>query len=78
MATGDNEQMIVSLNTDTAKIFGLTISNALVALAGAEIAQFNNSVDANMGLGMLVIGLASVIIGEVLFGANALPRALLQ
>jgi putative ABC transport system permease protein len=79
-ATGDNEQMIRSLgvNTDSAKVFGLTISNALVALAGAEIAQFNNFADANMGLGMLVVGLASVIIGEVLFGANALPRALIS
>ncbi len=77
-ATGDNEQMIRSLgvNTDTAKIFGLAISNALVALAGAEIAQFNNFADANMGLGMLVAGLASVIIGEVLFGANTFPRLL--
>jgi len=78
-ATGDNEQMIRSLgvNTDTAKIFGLAISNALVALAGAQISQLNNFADANMGLGMLVVGLASVIIGEVLFGANSFPRALI-
>jgi putative ABC transport system permease protein len=77
-ATGDNEQMIRSLgvNTDLAKVFGLALSNALVALSGALIAQLNNFADANMGLGMLVIGLASVIIGEVLFGANAFPRAL--
>ena len=77
-ATGDNEQMIRSLgvNTDTVKIFGLAISNALVALAGAEIAQLNNFADVNMGLGMLVAGLASVIIGEVLFGAQGFPRVL--
>ena len=79
-ATGDNQQMIRSLgvNTDTVKIFGLAISNALVALAGAEIAQLNNFADVNMGLGMLVSGLASVIIGEVLFGAHGFPRVLIS
>lgn len=79
-ATGDNEQMIRSLgvNTDNAKIFGLAISNALVALSGAEIAQLNNFADVNMGLGMLVAGLASVIIGEVLFGAQGFPRVLIS
>jgi len=78
-ATGDNEQMIRSLgvNTDTAKIAGLAVSNSLVALSGAEIAQFNNFADVNMGIGMIVIGLASVIIGEVLFGSDSFPRVLI-
>lgn len=78
-ATGDNEDMIRSLgvNTDFAKMFGLALSNALVALAGAEVAQFNNFADVNMGIGMIVIGLASVIIGEVLFGRDGFPRVLI-
>lgn len=77
-ATGDNEDMIRSLgvNTDNAKIIGLALSNGLVALSGAEIAQFNNFADVNMGIGMIVIGLASVIIGEVLFGSKGFPRVL--
>ena len=79
-ATGDNEQMIKSLgvNTDTAKIFGLAISNALVSLAGAEVAQFNNFADVNMGIGMIVVGLASVIIGEVLYGLENFPGILIS
>lgn len=67
-ATGDNEQMIRSLgvNTDTATIFGLGISNALVALGGALIAQDQGFSDVGMGIGMIVAGLASIIIGEAL------------
>lgn len=78
-ATGDNEDMIRSLgvNTDFAKILGLALSNALVSLAGAEIAQLNNFADVNMGIGMIVMGLASVIIGEVLFGSGSFPRVLI-
>jgi len=67
-ATGDNEQMIRSLgvNTDTATIFGLGISNALVALGGAMIAQDQGFSDVGMGIGIIVAGLASIIIGEAL------------
>lgn len=65
IATGDNEQMIKSLgvNTDITKIIGLCISNSLVALSGALFAQYAGFADVNMGLGTIVAGLASVIIG---------------
>ena len=68
--TGDNEVMLRSLgvNTDRMKIMGLAISNALVALSGAMIAQYQGFADINMGIGMIIIGLASVIIGEVVLG----------
>lgn len=67
-ATGDNEQMIRSLgvNTDSTTILGLGISNALVALSGALIAQDQGFADVGMGIGMIVAGLASIIIGEAL------------
>lgn len=72
--TGDNEVMLRSLgvNTDRMKIMGLAISNALVALAGAMIAQYQGFADINMGIGMIVIGLASVIIGEVVLGIKSI------
>ena len=56
------------INTDTRKIIGLVISNGLVAISGALLAQFSGSADINMGRGAIVIGLAAVIIGEVIFG----------
>ena len=78
-ATGDNERMIrsFSTNTDTTKIIGLSLSNALVALSGALMAQYQGFSDVNMGIGMIVIGLASVIIGETLFGHSTIFRATL-
>jgi putative ABC transport system permease protein len=65
-ATGDNEQMIRSLglNTDRATVFGLGLSNSLVALSGALISQDQGFADVGMGIGMIVAGLASIIIGE--------------
>lgn len=68
-ATGDNKRMIrsFSANTDQLIILGLGISNALVALSGALIAQYGSFADVGLGIGMIVIGLASVIIGETLF-----------
>lgn len=71
-ATGDNARMIRSLgaNTDTTTILGLSLSNGLVALSGALIAQQSGFADISMGIGMIVIGLASVIIGEAIFGAR--------
>ncbi len=65
-ACGDNEQMIRSLgvNTDAATVLGLGLSNALVALSGALIAQDQGFADAGMGIGMIVAGLASIIVGE--------------
>ena len=59
------------------KILGLGISNALVAFAGAIIAQYNGFSDVGMGIGLIVIGLASVIIGEAIFGAKNVVRATL-
>ena len=69
-ATGNNPNMVRAqgINTNTMKIIGLIISNGLVALSGALIAQSQGFADVQMGTGSIVIGLASVIIGEVLFG----------
>ena len=55
------------INTNVAKVLGLMISNGLVALAGALLSQYQGSSDINMGRGAIVIGLAAVIIGEVIF-----------
>ena len=67
-ATGDNDQMIRALGVNTKKmtIIGLGISNGLIALSGALLAQLQGFADVQMGLGMLVWGLASVIIGKAL------------
>lgn len=71
-ATGDNENMVRALGVSTnfMKILGLVLSNGLVALSGALLAQFQGYADINMGRGAIVIGLASVIIGDVMFGAK--------
>jgi putative ABC transport system permease protein len=68
-ATGCNERMARAqgINTSFNKVLGLMLSNGLVGLAGALYAQFQGSADVNMGRGAIVIGLAAVIIGEVLF-----------
>jgi putative ABC transport system permease protein len=73
-ATGNNQQMIRALgvNTQTMIILGLAISNALIALSGSLLAQFQGFADVQMGIGMLVWGLASVIIGEALIGEKSL------
>lgn len=82
-ATGDNEDMVRALgvNTDTTKLIGLAIANGLTALSGAIIAQYQSFADVGMGIGMVTIGLASVIIGEVIweaiFGIKSLLRRLL-
>ncbi|RIW33266.1 ABC transporter permease [Bacillus salacetis] len=78
-ATGDNQRMIRSLsaNTNTLIILGLGISNAMVALSGALIAQYSGFADVGMGIGMIIIGLASVIIGEALFGTKTIVRTTL-
>ena len=68
-ATGNNEKMIRALgvNTDTTKIIALAISNGFIALSGALVAQAQKVADVGMGTGAIVIGLASIVIGEVLF-----------
>ncbi len=69
-ATGNNQNMARAngINTDNNKIIGLTISNGVVAMAGALLSQYQGFADINMGRGAIVIGLASIIIGEVLLG----------
>lgn len=78
-ATGDNARMIRSFgaNTDRTTILGLSLSNGLVALSGALIAQHSGFADISMGIGMIVIGLASVIIGEAIFGSRTVFQATL-
>ena len=60
----------LGVNTDTMKVLGLVISNGMVGLSGALLAQYQGYADAQMGRGAIVIGLASVIIGEVLIGSS--------
>lgn len=71
-ATGNNADMVRALgvSTDTMKILGLIIANGLVALSGSIVAQSQRYGDVGMGTGTIVIGLASIIIGEVIFGKN--------
>lgn len=73
-ATGDNEEMVrsSSINANITKCLGLAIGNGCVALAGALICQYQRFSDVNSGSGMVVIGLASVIIGETLFGRRSI------
>jgi putative tryptophan/tyrosine transport system permease protein len=77
-ATGDNSQMIRALGVDDATmiILGLAVSNGLVALSGALLAQYQGFADVQMGIGMVVWGLASVIIGEALVGTRDLGYAI--
>lgn len=69
-ALGDNENLIVSLglNEEKYKIYGLMIANAFVAFSGAVLGQYQGFADVGMGTGIIVIGLASIIIGDTLFG----------
>ena len=69
-ATGNNEQMVRALgvNTNITKTLGLMISNGLIALSGALVTQQQGYADVRMGIGAIVIGLASIVIGEVIFG----------
>ena len=69
-ALGDNENLIVSLglNEEKYKIYGLMIANSFVAFSGAVLAQYQGFADVEMGTGIIVIGLASIIIGDTLFG----------
>ena len=73
-AAGDNAQMIRALgvNVDNMIVLGLALSNGLIALAGALLTQYQGFADVQMGIGMVVWGLASIIIGEALVGVRAL------
>ena len=73
-ATGDNPDMVraSSINTGFTITVGLCISNALTALSGAVLAQYQKTADINLGTGMVIIGLASLIIGETIFRTRSL------
>ena len=75
-ATGENEVMIRALGVDTdrTKLLGLAISNAVIALSGALVAQDHGFADIGMGIGVLVTGAAAVLIGEALFGDRSVTR----
>ena len=73
-ATGDNPDMVraSSINTGFTITVGLCISNAMTALSGAVLAQYQKTADINLGTGMVIIGLASLIIGETIFRSRSL------
>jgi putative ABC transport system permease protein len=77
-ATGDNEQMIRAMGTNTqlTRVIGLGLANALVALTGSLVAQQQGFADIGMGIGTIVAGLAGVIMGEVIFGARSISWVL--
>jgi len=73
-ATGDNPQMITALgvNVGNMTILGIAIANGLIALSGSLLAQFQGFADVQMGIGMIIWGLASIIIGRALVGTDSL------
>ncbi|MDN6437318.1 MAG: ABC transporter permease, partial [Lactococcus sp.] len=79
IATGDNADMAKSfgINTDRMELLGLVVSNGIIALSGALISQNDGYADVSKGLGVIVIGLASLIIGDVLFGNVSLFERLI-
>ena len=79
-ATGDNEEMVraSSINADFTKCVGFAIANACIALAGGIVCQYNQSADTGYGSGMLVVGLASVIIGEAVLRKGGVTRGLIS
>ncbi|MGT2754178.1 ABC transporter permease [Streptococcus ovis] len=72
IATGDNREMAKSfgIHTDRMEVMGLVVSNGLIALAGALVSQQDGYADVSKGIGVIVIGLASIIIGEVLYSTG--------
>lgn len=78
-ATGDNESMIRSfgVNTNMTKVLTLAISNGFVGLCGALVAQYQGFADISMGVGIILIGLASVILGQVIIGKHYIWQATL-
>jgi putative ABC transport system permease protein len=79
-ATGNNEDMVraSSVNVDFSKIFALMMANGLIALSGGLICQYQGYADISSGTGILVVGLASVIIGEALFGKHGVTIGLVS
>lgn len=74
-ATGDNEAMVraSSINSDFMKVLGLVMANAFVGLGGGIFAQYQNFADVSGGVGMMVVGLAGIIVGEAFFHKKAMP-----
>lgn len=79
-AMGGNEQVVISqgINPQTLKLVGFGFSNALIAFSGALLAQYQGFADVNLGTGMLVQGLASIMLGEFLFSTNKISLLTLQ
>ena len=79
-AMGGNEQMVISqgLNPDILKLMGIGLSNGLIALSGGLLAQYQGFADANLGQGMVVQGLAAIMIGEFLFSSNRISLLTLR
>lgn len=79
-ATGNNEDMVraSSINVDAMKTIALAISNACIGLSGAVLAQYQGYADISSGIGIMVVGLASAIIGEAIFGRRSLTLGLLS
>ncbi|WP_305154628.1 ABC transporter permease [uncultured Dubosiella sp.] len=77
-ATGDNEEMIrsSSINVDAMKFLGLGLSNGIVAVSGALLVQYQNFADVTSGTGMLVLGLAGIIVGEAVFRRHTIAAGL--
>ncbi len=79
-ALGGNEQMVISqgMNPEYLKLLGIGVSNGLIALSGALLAQYQGFADANLGQGMVVQGLAAIMIGEFLFSSNRISLITLR
>lgn len=79
-ALGSNEQMIISMGIDPRllKVIGMALSNALIAFSGGLLAQYQGFADANLGQGMVVQGLAAIMIGEFLFDSNKISLITLR
>lgn len=79
-AMGGNEQMVISqgINPDILKLMGIGLSNGLIALSGGMLAQYQGFADANLGQGMVVQGLAAIMIGEFLFSSNRISLLTLR
>ena len=79
-ALGGNEQVVISqgMNPSSLKLIGLGLSNGLIALSGGMLAQYQGFADANLGQGMVVQGLAAIMLGEFLFSSNRISLITLR
>lgn len=79
-AMGGNEQMVISqgINPEALKLMGIGLSNGLIALSGGMLAQYQGFADANLGQGMIVQGLAAIMLGEFLFSTNRISLLTLR